>query len=230
MWCNKPAIRVRALGRLLPFVAAAALGACAASNGPQPLTPNERYAIQVSQAPDQVALAPHGYLSNGQKGALAAFVTRWRASDGGDVVVQAPANASDRAAARRTADATIAYLRQLGVPGPALREAGYDAADPQAAPILATFTRYEAHGPDCSHTWDDLADSSSNNSSRHFGCATTANFAAQIANPRHLIAPAELDPADNNRREVVLGKYRQGQVTSSAKDDQASGAISSAVH
>ena len=55
----------------------------------------------------------------------------------------------------------------------------------------------------------------------------TANIAAQIANPRDLIAPAVMTPGDNGRRAVVLDKYRKGDITSSAKDDQADGKTSS---
>jgi pilus assembly protein CpaD len=50
-----------------------------------------------------------------------------------------------------------------------------------------------------------------------------------IANPADLLTPRQMDPADASRRENVLGKYRQGQMTSSAKDPQANGAVSDAV-
>ena len=60
----------------------------------------------------------------------------------------------------------------------------------------------------------------------HFGCATTANIAAQVANARDFLAPAVETPADNARRQVVMGKYRLGIPTSSAKDDQADGKVS----
>jgi pilus assembly protein CpaD len=44
-----------------------------------------------------------------------------------------------------------------------------------------------------------------------------------VANPRDLVTPTTSDPSDDTRRQVVLGKYRQGTVTSTAADDQASG-------
>ena len=88
---------------------------------------------------------------------------------------------------------------------------------------------YQAHGSDCAKTWDNLTSTGTNQASRHFGCTVTANFAAQIANPKDLLAPAQMTAADNTRRAVVLGKYRKGETTSSAKDSQASGTVSSAV-
>jgi pilus assembly protein CpaD len=39
-----------------------------------------------------------------------------------------------------------------------------------------------------------------------------------------------MDPADMGRRSIVLSKYRLGEKTSSEKNDDASGAISSAVN
>jgi pilus assembly protein CpaD len=54
----------------------------------------------------------------------------------------------------------------------------------------------------------------------------TANMAVQIANPADLAHPRASTPIDMQRREVMLDKYRKGQVTSSDKDDQAKGVIS----
>jgi pilus assembly protein CpaD len=97
-------------------------------------------------------------------------------------------------------------------------------------PVLASFQRLTAVGPDCRGGWDDITSSATNEPYSHFGCAVTANFAAQLADPRDLIAPVDLAPGDTTRREVVLGKYREGQITSSVKDTQASGAASVAVN
>ncbi len=95
------------------------------------------------------------------------------------------------------------------------------------APLLASYDRFDAQGPNCSSGWGDLTATGHNSTFGHFGCAVTANVAAQIANPRDLIAPAVMTPGDNVRRAVVLDKYRRGEVTSSAKDDQADGKTSS---
>ena len=55
-------------------------------------------------------------------------------------------------------------------------------------------------------------------------------MAAQIANPEDLIRPRDSTPADAGRRDTVLGKYRKGDVTASAKDEQATGVVSKAVN
>ena len=56
-----------------------------------------------------------------------------------------------------------------------------------------------------------------------------ARMAAQVANPADWARPRTLDPADAQRRAVVLDKYRKGELTSSEKDDNATGAVSSVV-
>jgi pilus assembly protein CpaD len=194
--------------------------------GPEPITPTERYAIEVTRQPDEVALAVHPQgLSPAQRSALADLAGRWREADGGPVIVRAPGSGPD---ARRTAEHAAAYLNALGIPRELIRLTSYEAAGP-VAPVVASFEAYQAHGPECAHTWDNLASTGTNQASRHFGCTVTANFAAQIANPKDLISPAQMTAADNTRRSVVLGKYRKGEVSSAAKDAQATGAISAAV-
>ena len=210
--------------------AAVLLTACAGGHelAGEPLVPTEQYKPIVTQAPEQVALAVHaGGLSPNQRSALADFVGRWRDNGGGEMLVKAPVNGGDPGSARRTADVMTGYLAHLGVPADRLRLVGYDAGHVHDAPVLASFERFEAISPDCSKGWNSLTATGSNRPFEHFGCAVTANFAQMVANPRELVAPAAIDPADNGRREVVLGKYRQGQTTSTNMDSQASGSVSS---
>jgi pilus assembly protein CpaD len=103
--------------------------------------------------------------------------------------------------------------------------AGYSAGGP-VTPVLVSYGRFVAIGPNCSHRWDNQLGNFDNQPSAQFGCAVTADIGVQIANPRDLISPAEMTPADNTRREYVLDKYRQGQTTSTSADDQASGHVS----
>jgi len=54
-------------------------------------------------------------------------------------------------------------------------------------------------------------------------------IAAQVADPADLLHPRTEAPPDAARRQTVLDKYRQGAVTSAAKDTQANGAVSTTV-
>jgi len=236
MWCSNP------MSRRLTVVAAltlsATLAACAsgrqsrailADQAPA-LTPTEQYGVKVTNAPEQIAIGLHaGGLSPNQQAALSQFVSEWREDGEGDITVRAPADGADPHLARKVADAASAYLNHLGVPAERLQITGYAAAGAAGAPVLASYQKFVAEGPaNCAGRWDNQDANTHNTPSAHFGCAVTANFAVQIANPRDLLAPAVMTPADNSRRQVVLGKYRNGQVTSTVADEQASGKVSAA--
>ena len=232
MWWTDPSAPRARLG-LTVLVAAAALSACATPSGPDraatPLTPTEQYSVQVELIPDQLALNPHAEgLSANQKVHVAGFVARWRDTGRADISIQTPAG-GDALAVDSTASGLVGDLLAAGVPSEKVRVTAYDTAG-VPGPILASFERYEARGPNCQGGWDNLSATKNNNPTSHFGCANTANFAAMIADPRDLLAPRTTEPGDAARRAVVLGRYRNGELTSSARDTQAVGTVSSAVN
>lgn len=217
---------IRTASRLFPLLLAAGLAACASgSDGPKTakldaITPTEQFPIEVRQNPDEIRLAVHDRgLSDGQYAALAALVDRWRETGGGAVTIQAPRGPGEGQAALYANAATRA-LADLGVPLDRVKLVGYPAPDGKPAPLIVGFASYEAVGPTCGK-WDNLTATGSNRPYANFGCAQTANIAAMIANPRDLIAPRDMTPADASRRQVVLDKYRKGETTSTAKDEQA---------
>ena len=228
MWSIRTALRASSAAILV----LTALAACAPESETKPKlslnTPTEQFSAQVDEAPDQVALAPHpDGLSMKQRAAVVALVNRWRTSpDASDIAVQAPA--VERQAAARTSADVVAALRNLGVPEGRIRIGDYDA--PAGSPVLASYRRLEAQVGNCRDHWDNLTSTGSNGPSSHFGCAVTANFAAMVADPRDILAPAAEEPGDGGRRDTVLGKYRAGQPTATAVDAQANGAVSRAVN
>jgi pilus assembly protein CpaD len=62
-----------------------------------------------------------------------------------------------------------------------------------------------------------------------FGCAVTANLAAQIANPRDIVAPRGMGAPDMDRRAKVFDTYRAGQQTSAPQETLVDGEVSQAV-
>jgi pilus assembly protein CpaD len=231
-WTDRPG--ARALASALALTVAGVVSGCTTPLSPagsaSPLTPTEQYTVQVEQVPDQLALTAHPTgLSVNQRAAAAAFVGRWRESGRADVSIRTP-EAGDGQAIDRTASDLLNLLLESGIPGSQVRVASYDTAGVPGAPILASFDRYEARGPNCEGGWDNLTSTGSNKPSSHFGCAVTANFAAMIADPRDLLAPAPGQPSDAVRRATVLQRYRAGEVTSSARDEQAAGTVSNAVN
>ncbi len=233
MSSNKSALLTRAF---LALCLAASAAACASSNHDKlaakqapPLTPTEQFAITVTSGQDQILLAPHAdALSPAQSAALRDLTDRWRDVGDGVILIQTPSHGGEDA--YRAASLIQNALVSLGVRPEQVQLADYDAGAKIRPPIVVGFTRYEAKGPECGRKWTSFTRSMDNRPNDNFGCANTANIAAMIANPADLIAPRQSDPADAARRDVVLTKYRQGQSTSTPKDDQASGVLSSLGH
>ena len=226
--------------RATPLLLAAAMAALAGCATPRPdngrvaqaqaPTPLDQYPIRAVERPEELLLSVHpgGALSAAQDDALGRLANSWReAGASSRMVVQSPADGGPDA--RASAHAAADRLVSLGVAPAALTVTDYDAGPSAGAPVAVRFDRLTAEAPDCMHGWDNLVATKDNNVSTHFGCANARNFAVMLADPRDLNAPRPMTPADAGRRAFVLDKYRQGLVTSSAKDVQANGAISQRV-
>lgn len=217
---------------ILAGVALITLGACASDGDGKadkrpPITPSERFAIEVQPDPQELKLAAHGGgLSQAQVDALGDFVARWNDTERGPITIKAPEHGPDHASVYRTATETRDRLVSAGVPAVDVRIVGYDAGGDDHAPVRVGFLRYEARGPQCGQSWSDLAKPDTNGYPE-FGCAVTANIAAQVAYPADLLRPEGATPPDGPRRESVLNAYRRPSTTSTPKDPQAQAIISS---
>lgn len=74
--------------------------------------------------------------------------------------------------------------------------------------MTVSYIRYSAVAPPCGDWSENLAYTYNNTTSPNFGCATQHNLAAEIADPRDLVAPKPMGNADAQRRVGVIGKYR----------------------
>lgn len=220
-----------------PVAALAALAALSACATPyregaveNPATPLDQYRAQVHAQPEEVRLAVHARgVSAAQADALAALVHGWRMAEGGVIRMQAPTGGPDPSATYRMGESVRAFLLGQGVPAGAIELVGYAAQGQAAAPFVVGYTRYQVQPITCGQSWENLSGTWRNATSTNFGCAATANLAAQIANPGDLLGPRAEDPADATRRMDVLGKYREGELTSTRADDQARGTVSQVV-
>lgn len=214
------------------LLGAALLGLAACASTPPDQGPNKLAAtetqqwmdrIKVDAAPDEILLAAHASgLSANQSAALEALVSRWLQAEARELVVTAPNTAGGMAIQIRD------RLAALGA-GSRVRVVGVDPANAEEGAIRVGFVRYEARPIKCGQRWENLTATRDNTVYENFGCAMAANIAAQVANPEDLVRPRDMAPADTGRRDTVLGKYRRGEVTSSAKDEQASGVVSKAI-
>ena len=213
------------------FVLAAgiAVSGCASMSGDinAPITPLSRYALQVESGLDRIALAVHDQgLSSNQRAALRDLAARYGASGAGQVRIESPAG--DDPVAVEQAYAVRTFLQAAGVPGDRIQMAAYAAPDPRA-PVLAGFETLRASVPDCAVEARNMGTRLSNQSSGGFGCAITANMAAQIADPRDILGARAMTPADSGRAAVVFDNYRRGQISSTPQEPLVNGRISGAV-
>jgi pilus assembly protein CpaD len=219
--------------RFIALALAATLSACAstpplqAERAALARTPTELWKAEIAAQPEEIRLAVRAQgLSPNQAGALTTFADTWRSADGGEIIVQAPVGGPDPSAVSRSGESARTFLVEQGVPASAIRLLGYDAKGDAGAPLVVGFLRYALTIPDCGRTWTNISHSMANQVQPNFGCAVTANMAAQVANPADWARPRPIDPADAQRRAVVLEKYRKGELTSSEKDEKASGTVS----
>ena len=178
---------------LLPVACGLALSACA-TKIPDRIsdakTPTEHFQAKVTSGDQEIRLAVHAQgLSANQAEALAAFATDWRDAEGGTITLSAPSGGAESRAAFRTLEAARGLLIGRGVPADHISVVNYDAKGDPAAPLRVAYLRYQAQVPACGQTWTNIAHSASNEVQPNFGCAVTANMAAQIADPADLAHP-----------------------------------------
>lgn len=208
-------------------MAAVSLGACATSapsDAPLARLDTDQYPLTVDERPAELLLAPHHFgLSDNQRQALADYAQAWRANSTSEIIIEAASNGGP--GAYETSQAAAEMLSSQGVP---VRIVGYDAGG--SAPIRLSFLAAEATVYACNRSWESLTETHRNAPSLNFGCAVSANRAAMIADAADIVRPRAEAPVDANRRQNVIDRYRLGQVSTSAKDDQGSVTVSKAVN
>jgi pilus assembly protein CpaD len=196
-----------------------------------PRTDTEQWTdrVQIDAHPDEILLASHVEgLSPNQNQVLDGFLGRWLEAEAREILVSAPVGGTNSDVSGRMAFTVRTRLIAMGAPPAAVRIVGYDAGGAPDAPLKVGFLRYHASVPQCGG-WENITATKDNKPYENFGCAVTANMAAQVANPEDLIRPRDSTPIDAGRRDTVFGKYRKGETTASAKEAQATGAVSQVV-
>lgn len=213
-----------------------ALGACASVPTPElPPTSSsaDRHRIEVEQTSErlEVAVAPSDVsLSPKSRADLGDFASGYLRYGHGALILSAPAGSANAEAASRLAGETRMSLLAAGVSYAALASSSYDASGETEAPIVVSFARFEAVAPECAPLWEqDLAHQSNNQAWESFGCATQANLAALVEDPRDLLRARTEDPRDSGRRTTVFEAYREGEPTHAERSNDEHVSISNAV-
>ncbi|KAA5802194.1 pilus assembly protein CpaD [Alkalicaulis satelles] len=211
---------------LSALVVAAVLSACA-SQEPRALP-------RASAVPETVRVemaydARDNGLTWAQLDLIAAVASEYKARGHGPLVISYPQNSPGGGAAIAVIADARAQLFDHGLDWRAITGGAYDARGRSGAPIIFSFTRYQASVPVCDRSWPDLRNAPPGRAWPEFGCSTAANLAAQVSDPRDLVAARTMEASDAARREVVIERYRQGQPTSSQRSAEESGTVSTAV-
>lgn len=211
------------------LVALFILSACStprpAAMNPDPRLPTEQYALTAAPTEQvyHLRINPNG-LSDNQGRALdqVAAQVGWAEGQGEIIIIS-----NGEAAGVNSGHDIAAYLLRHNIPGQTIR---HTSRPEQPFDIVTvSVVRYQAVVHDCNRTWENLTRTARNTPYANFGCALTSNLAAQVANPRDLMTPVPLGPADASRRAVIMDKYRKGEITAAAKDSTVSGNISQAI-
>lgn len=193
-------------------------------------TIDERYPIKVEQGVARLDIGVSGHdsrLSGHDEVRVAEFVREYRAQGSGPFVVARPVGGGRDIPSAGKVARIQKVLHRAGLPGDAVNYRIYKPrkGEPGSSVIL-TYSRFQATSPECGDWSTNSAIAYNNRQFGNFGCATQKNLAAMVANPRDLVTPRTMDPADAARRDIVIEAYRKGDSTSSERAAQESGNVS----
>jgi pilus assembly protein CpaD len=200
------------------------LGACAKgdmSTSGIPVDTRERHPIVLRDAPrslDVFVGRAGGGLDPRQADDVARFGADYRRSGKGGLVAEVPTGAGRDLATHDTLDGIRRSLSRAGVQPGQLSVRTYRIADPElASPIRLTYASLQAGLPHSCGQWPtDLGASSyktdaANEPYWNLGCATQANFAAQVADPLDLVRARGEGRLDTQKRMEAIKKLREGK-------------------
>jgi pilus assembly protein CpaD len=210
--------------------------ACAGVPKPDPGNPvataADRHRATAVQAVQRLAISVEpgqAALNGGDRAQLTAFANDYLRYGHGALVLETPSGGANADAASMLAADARRALVDAGVSYAAIA-GSTRAANGDGAPLLVSFSRFEAQAPDCAPLWEqDLAHQSNNQPWPSFGCATNANLAALVEDPSDLLHPRGEDPRDSGRRDTVMEAYRAGEQTHAERTADERVTISNAV-
>lgn len=180
--------------------------------------PSERYPIAVKQGETMLDLAVYrgsSGLNASQKDELYTFLHDYKTQGTEKLLIRAPTGGANETAAMRAYDQIRVVMRRAGIPPRAVVLEPYFTNGDPAAPIRLSYLQYVAVPPDCPDWSENLARDPQNMPWPNKGCASQRNLALMVANPEDLIHPRGETPRPSERRDVVWGKYVNGNPTGS---------------
>ena len=213
--------------RIASLFAVLAAGSCAApmnDNSGLFDDPAVNHPIQVQPSYHTIRLpfsAPDAGLMPDDAQHFDVFVADFMQHGNGAISISAPAG--------RDALVAIAYfgerLANAGVPRDRILVGTHDLAGGDARVELG-YIGYQAATAPCGDWSQNLGFTAANHVGPNFGCSVQQNIAAQVADPRDLIAPQPLGPGDAARRAIVYDNYKNGKPTGAQTTPDQSAAVS----
>lgn len=193
-------------------------------------TVEDRFPIKVAEGSARLDINVSGRndrLSADDRVRVAQFAREFQTEGNGHLVVARPVGGGRDVVAAGKVARIQRVLHNSGLPGSSVNYRVYRPRPGQKhATVILTYSRYQATVRQCGDWTENLANTYANEQHPNFGCATQRNLAAMIDNPRDLVAPRTMDPADATRRDIVIDAYRKGESTGSEKSADESGKVS----
>ena len=167
----------------------------------------QSHELSVAAVEDVTLLAPD------ERARLDGFLAEYGKRGLAPLTITVPAESEDDEAALRRGRALERYAYRRGVaPGAVRLGLEVEAAE---GPRLATlhFEGIKVRVPQCGDWSRPTHYNPTNALPPDFGCATRRNLGLMVANPSHLVTPAQLGLRDTARSDLIIGKYRLGEVT-----------------
>ncbi len=210
-----------------------ALAGCQTTNKLEPASPvsyTQRHPIQVTN--DQVSMQVRAGknrsgLTRAQRARVGSFVAGYKNTGTGSLRIKAPSSQVNDVQAAGAVAEVRRIMERNAIPRSNIRMVNYYPRNRRvSAPVILSYQRNAALASNC-ETWPEPSTLTYKNQPYwNFGCATQNNLAAMVANPRDLVQPRRSSPADAQRRDVVIDKYRTGEVTTAKRDESETGTVS----
>ncbi|HET9534019.1 MAG TPA: CpaD family pilus assembly protein [Mesorhizobium sp.] len=182
---------------------------------------NERHPIAVRQGEVTLDLAVYpssSGLNESQKDKVANFLADYKSQSSDRLLIRAPSGGPNETAAMRAYDQVRKALRHAGIDPRSVALEPYFGNGDAGAPVRLSYLQVVAVPPDCPDWSENMGRDPQNMPWPNKGCATQNNLAAMMANPEDLLHPRGETARPGERRDVVWGKYKNGQPTISKRD------------
>lgn len=222
-------LNIKPAARSLVIALAASLAGCG-FNGVEQAQYDANYTHPISVEADVATLnvgvvAGQPDLVPSVRTAIKDFASAYRQRGHGPLTISTPSGSPNAGAAAVALSDVREILSENGVTNLAYTPYRASGAD-DGAPLILSFKHYVAKPTACGDWSMDYAFDPANGLPPNYGCATQNNLAAMVADPADLAGPRTMTPADAERRNTVLEKYRAGESTATQRSEQDSGAVS----